>query len=170
MTAYVAFFYVATALVLGGALTVVVSRNIVYAAFGLLVSLIGIAALFLLTFAQFLALVQILIYGGAVVIVIIFALMLTRLDDFRSLSDHRGWPLGALAAVSVFGVMVAAITQTAVKTGPPQGVSFPALGDSLFRSWAVPFEIASLVLLIALIGAIVMVRRSDSNDNQGNSK
>jgi NADH-quinone oxidoreductase subunit J len=158
------FFYFAAALVLGGAITVVMTRNIIYAAFGLLTSLMGIAALFLLTFAEFLALVQVLIYGGAVVIVIIFALMLTRLDDFRQLSDHKGWPLGAAAALALFGLMIAAIVRTPVNTGPREGVSFTVMGESLFQDWAVPFEIASLVLLIALIGAVVMVRRSDPDD------
>jgi NADH-quinone oxidoreductase subunit J len=159
------FFYIAAALVLGGAITVVMTRNIVYAAFGLLASLMGVAALFLLTFAEFLALVQVLIYGGAVVIVIIFALMLTRMDDFRQISDHKGWPMGAVAALAVFGLMVAAIVRTSVNTGPREGVSFTVMGESLFRDWAVPFEIASLVLLIALIGAVVMVRRSDPDDD-----
>jgi NADH-quinone oxidoreductase subunit J len=163
------FFYFAAALVLGGAITVVMTRNIVYAAFGLLTSLMGIAALFLLTFAEFLALVQVLIYGGAVVIVIIFALMLTRLDDFRRLSDHKGWPLGAAAALAVFGLMIAAIVRTPVNTGPREGVSFTVMGESLFQDWAVPFEIASLVLLIALIGAVVMVRRSDPDDDGGSN-
>lgn len=158
--ATVVFFYLAAALVLGGSVGVVTTRNIVHAAFGLLVSLMGIAALFLLAFAQFLALVQVLIYGGAVVIVIIFALMLTRLDDFRRLSDHRSWPIGAVAALTVFGLMIAAVLRTSVRTGPREGVGFASLGESLFRDWAVPFEVASLVLLIALIGAVVMVRRS----------
>ena len=153
-------FYLAAALVLGGAVGVVTTRNIVYAAFGLLASLLGVAALFLIAFAQFLALVQVLIYGGAVVIVIIFALMLTRLDDFRRLSEHRAWPIGAIAALAVFGLLIAATVRTAVSTGPRTGVGFSAVGESLFRDWAVPFEVASLVLLIALIGAVVMVRRS----------
>ncbi len=163
--ATVVFFYLAAALVLGGSVGVVTTRNIVYAAFGLLVTLMGIAALFLLTFAQFLALVQVLIYGGAVVIVIIFALMLTRLDDFRRLSDHRSWPIGAVAALTVFGLMIAAVLRTSVRTGPREGVGFASLGESLFRDWAVPFEVASLVLLIALIGAVVMVRRSSREDD-----
>lgn len=161
------FFYIAAVLVLGGAIGVVMTRNIVYAAFGLLVSLMGIAALFLITFAQFLALVQILIYGGAVVIVIIFALMLTRLDDFRHLSDHRGWPIGAVAALAVFGLMIAAIVRTPVSTVPREAVGFAELGETLFTDWAVPFEVASLVLLIALIGAVVMVRRSDPDSDGG---
>ena len=141
------------------------TRNIVYAAFALLVALIGVAGLFLLAFAEFLALVQILIYGGAIVIVILFALMLTRIQDFEHLSDNRQWPIAAVVATAVFGLLAAAILTTDVRTlvgedGQPvrQGVAFETLGDTLFVQWAVPFEVASLVLLVALIGAVILVR------------
>ncbi len=158
MTITLTLFYVAGALTLGGALGVVMARNIVYAAFALLVALMGVAGLFLLAFAQFLALVQVLIYGGAIVIVILFTLMLTRIQDFRDLSDNAQWPVAALVSAAVFGVMVASILLTEVRTTAPQAVGFEALGETLFEQWAVPFEVASLVLLVALIGAIVMVR------------
>lgn len=142
----------------------VMSRNIVYSAFALLTSLVGVAGLFLLAFAEFLALVQILIYGGAVVIVILFALMLTRIEDFEQLSDHRQWPIAAIVAIAVFGLMAATIVGTAVRTTDREGVSFEALGRSLFTEWAVPFEVASLVLLVALIGSVVLVRSSGGRD------
>jgi NADH-quinone oxidoreductase subunit J len=160
VTPSLVLFYLAGALTLGGALGVVMSRNIVYAAFGLIAALLGVAGVFLLAFAQFLALVQVLIYGGAIVIVIVFALMLTRLEDFRNLSDHKQWPLAALAAMAVFGILVAAIARTAVSTRERAEVGFTLLGEKLFTDWAVPFEVVSLVLLVALIGAVVMVRRT----------
>lgn len=158
-------FYVAGALTLSGALVVVISRNIVYAAFGLLASMVGVAGLFLIAFAEFLALAQLLIYGGAVVIVILFALMLTRIEDFESLSDHPQWPIAALVAIAVFGVIAATIAATAAPaTTERAGISFAALGSSLFTDWAVAFEVASLILLVALIGAIVMVRSTGGRD------
>ena len=157
-------FYVAAALTLAGALVVVISRNIVYAAFGLLASMVGVAGLFLIAFAEFLALAQLLIYGGAVVIVILFALMLTRIEDFESLSDHPQWPIAALVAIAVFGVIAATIAATAAPATERAGISFAALGTSLFTDWAVAFEVASLVLLVALIGAIVMVRSAGGRD------
>lgn len=160
VTPSLVLFYLAGVLTLGGALGVVMSRNIVYAAFGLIVALLGVAGVFLLAFAQFLALVQVLIYGGAIVIVIVFALMLTRLEDFRNLSDHKQWPLAALAAMAVFGILAAAIARTAVSTRERAEVDFTLLGERLFTDWAVPFEVVSLVLLVALIGAVVMVRRT----------
>ena len=157
-------FYIAGALTIGGALGVVLTRNIVYAAFALLVSMLGVAGVFLVLFADFLALVQVLIYGGAVVIVILFALMLTRLQDFEHLSDNRQWPIAAVVAMAVFGLLAAAIAGTSVRTNEDgrQPVEFEKLGSTLFEQWAVPFEIASLVLLVALIGAVVMVREGES--------
>ena len=164
ITPTLVLFYAAGALALGGALVVVMSRNIVHAAFGLLASMVGVAGLFLLAFAEFLALAQLLIYGGAVVIVILFALMLTRLEDFERLSDNPQWPIAALVAIAVFGVIAAAILATAAPATEREGVSFVALGRSLFTDWAVAFEVASLVLLVALIGAVVMVRGAGGRD------
>lgn len=143
---------------------VVLTRNIVYAAFALLASMLGVAGVFLLMFAEFLALVQVLIYGGAVVIVVLFSLMLTRIEDFEHLTEHRSWPLAAIAAISVFGLMSFAALKTNVRVSEPEGVSFTTLGESLFTEWAVPFEVASLVLLVALIGSIILVRVSGGRD------
>ena len=157
-------FYIGAALILGGALGVVMTRNIVYAAFALLASLLGVAGIFLLVFAEFLALVQILIYGGAVVIVLLFALMLTRLDDFRNLTDHRQWPIAAIISIGLFGLLAAAITTTAVRTTERQSVEFETLGKALFTQWAIPFELVSLVLLVALIGSIVLVGTDGDRD------
>ena len=95
LTPSLVFFYIAGALTLGGALGVVLTRNIVYAAFALLVALLGVAGVFLLAFAEFLALVQVLIYGAAIVIVILFALMLTRSGEFDAVTEHRRWPVAA---------------------------------------------------------------------------
>ncbi len=164
VTPSLVLFYVVGALTLGGALGVVMTRNIVYAAFALLASLIGVAGIFLLAFAEFLALVQVLIYGGAIVIVILFALMLTRIEDFEHLTDHRQWPVAAIVAIAVFGIIATTIVTTSVRTTERQGIGFEELGESLFTQWAVPFEVASLVLLVALIGSVVLVRSSGGRD------
>ena len=159
-------FYIAGALTLGGGLGVVMTRNIVYAAFALLASMMGVAGVFLLLFAEFLALVQVLIYGGTVVIVVLFALMLTRIQDFEHLSDNRQWPIAAVIALAIFGLLVVGIAGTDVRVaeGGRQVVEFRALSESLFVQWAVPFEVASLVLLVSLIGAIVMVRSTGGRE------
>ena len=151
-------FLIAAFIALGGALGVVMTRNVVYAAFSLLASLIGVAGLFLIAFAEFLALVQVLIYGGAIVIVILFALMLTRIQDFENLSGNRQWPIAALVSAGLFALLAASVLFTTVRTVPDRkAVSLEDLGQTLFEQWAVPFEIASLVLLVALIGVVVLV-------------
>ena len=164
VTPSLALFYLAATLVMGGALGVVLTRNIVYAAFALLASLMGVAGVFLLMFAEFLALVQVLIYGGAVVIVVLFSLMLTRIQDFERLTDHRQWPLAAVTGIAVFALLTAGILTTNVRTVDRQSVGLDTIGESLFTMWAIPFEVASLVLLVALIGSIVLVRASGDRD------
>ena len=151
-------FYLFGALCLGGALGVVATRNVVYAALALLVSLMAVAGLFLVVFAQFLALVQVLIYGGAIIIVVLFAVMLTRMDEFYSMTDNPQKPLAALSALALLGVLIAAFVQRAPSSGDARSISFESFSDVLFTQWAVPFEIASLVLLVALIGAVVLAR------------
>ena len=152
------FFALGILTVLGGA-GVVFLRNITYAALSLLVSLLAVAGLYLLLFADFLALVQILLYGGAIVIVLLFALMLTRLREFRGSMDNPQKPLAMVVALGILGVLIAALVKGVPNTpGGPKGVALPDLGQELFTRWAIPFEVASLVLLVALIGAIVIAR------------
>ena len=153
-----ALFIVLAVFILGGGLAVVVTRNVVQAALALLVSLVGVAGIYLILYAEFLALVQVLIYGGAIVIVLIFAIMLTRGAEYPRTSDNRQWPLAALAALGLLGVLVPSFLINAVRGTEPSNASFTGIGISLFTTWAVPFEIASLVLLVALIGAIIIAR------------
>ena len=143
---------------LGGGLAVVATRNVVQAALALLVSLLAVAGLYLILFAEFLALVQVLIYGGAIIIVLVFAIMLTRNAEYPRTSPNRLWPLAALAALAVLGVLAPAFLINAVENTEAQNAPFTGIAQSLFTTWAVPFEVASLVLLVALIGAIIIAR------------
>ena len=151
-------FIVLAVLTIGGALGVVVTRNVVHAALALLVSLIAVAGVYLVLFAEFLALVQVLIYGGAIIIVLLFAIMLTRSADYPRISDNKQWPVAAVVALALLGVLVPAFSINSVRGTVAQNASFTGIGESLFTTWAVPFEIASLVLLVALIGAIIIAR------------
>ncbi|MBI4338531.1 MAG: NADH-quinone oxidoreductase subunit J [Chloroflexi bacterium] len=152
-------FYLAGALALGGAVGVVGTRNVVHAALFLLVSLMGVAGIFLLVFAEFLALVQVLLYGGAIIIVVLFALMLTRLQDFGGSMENRQWPIAALAALGLFFVIAFALARSRGSEETERlGPGVQELGRSLFTQWAIPFEVASVLLLVALIGAIVIAR------------
>ena len=158
MSLSLVMFYVLSVVCLGGALGVVLSRNVMYAALLLLVSLIGVAGVFLLLLAEFIALVQVLIYGGAITIVALFVIMLTREQEFLALRDNPQRPLAVVAGLAVFGLLVAAMVNGSPDATVRESVGFGALGESLFTQWAVPFEVASLVLLVALIGAIVISR------------
>ncbi|MEE8519398.1 MAG: NADH-quinone oxidoreductase subunit J [Dehalococcoidia bacterium] len=159
-------FYFLGAATLMAAVGVVTTRNIVYAALFLLGALTGVAGLFVLLFAEFLALVQLLIYGGAIIIVILFGLMLTRSGEYEAVGEHRRWPFAAAASVGLFAVLaVAAVGDSDLFNSDARvGVDLTTLGTTLFEDWAVPFEIASLVLLVALIGAVVIGRAGGPDD------
>src|SRR3989337_217268 len=139
-------FYVVATVTVIGALGVVLARSVVHAALFLILALLAVAGVFILLSAEFLAIVQVLIYGGAVTILILFAMMLTRVRDVAQALDGPQRPFAALAAGAFLGVSILAL------------VPFEQLGDALFRNWAAPFEVASLVLLVALIGAIILAR------------
>ena len=159
-----AVFIVLAVLTIGGGVGVVVTRNVVHAALALLVSLIAVAGLYLVLFAEFLALVQVLIYGGAIIIVLLFAIMLTRNSEYPRITDNKQWPLAALAALAFLGILIPSFLINRVDDTSPQNALFTGIGESLFTTWAVPFEIASLVLLVALIGAII-IARSDEEES-----
>ena len=159
-----AIFVVLAIFTIGGALGVVVSRNVVHAALALLVSLIAVAGIYLVLFAEFLALVQVLIYGGAIIIVLLFAIMLTRNSEYPRIADNKQWPLAAVAALAFLGILIPSFLINKIEDTNAQNASFTGIGESLFTTWAVPFEVASLVLLVALIGAII-IARSDEEES-----
>ena len=161
MSVALALFIVVGALATIGGLGVVSTRNIVYAALFLLLSLMGVAGVYLLVFAEFLALVQVLIYGGAITVVLLFAIMLTRSREYPRIGDNPQWALALVAALAILGVLAAAFL---ARPGPNHAelpkasFTFVGLGTELFTTWALPFEVASLVLLVALLGAIIIAR------------
>ena len=152
------FFYLMAAIVVGGGLGMVLVRNIVHAALFLIMSLLGVAGVYIMLSVEFLALVQILVYGGAVTVLILFALMLTRVRELQGKLDGDQRPLAAVAAIVLLGAFIAMISQTTWPRDIDQlsVISFNDIGISLFNRWAVPFEIASGVLLVALVGAVVL--------------
>ena len=160
MTVILAVFFVVGALALLGSLGVVASRNVVHSALFLILALLAVAGLFVLLLAEFLAIVQVLIYGGAVTIILLFALMLTRAREMPLKLDNSQKPFALVAA----GVAFAVLTGILVASDWPDTIdvaerpSFSGIAQTLFQQWAVPFEVASLILLVALIGAIVISR------------
>ncbi len=163
MTVAQGIFYLIAAVAVAGGLGMVLMRSTVYAALSLILSLLAVAAIYILLGSEFLALVQVLVYGGAVTVLLLFALMLTRTDDLPEAMAGAQWPIGAVASLLLMGLLIAtaATTNWPGDVGRTAVIPFEALGDALFRQWAVPFEIASLVLLIALIGAIIIARQEE---------
>jgi NADH:ubiquinone oxidoreductase subunit 6 (subunit J) len=158
-----AMFIVVSAVAVAGGAGVVLSRSVVYASLYLLLSLMAVAGVYILLFSAFLAVVQVLIYGGAIIVVVLFALMLTRQQDETESLDNHQKPLAVVTGLATLGSLIAII---AINRWPPsvdpEPVGFEALGTELFTRWAVPFELASLLLLVSLIGAIVIARPSES--------
>jgi NADH-quinone oxidoreductase subunit J len=160
MTVAQGIFYLIAALAVAGGLGVVLMRSTVYAALFLILALLAVAGIYILLASEFLALVQVLIYGGAVTVLLIFALMLTRTGDLPEEMVGAQWPIAGLATSLLMGLLIAAVATTnwPGDVGETTIVPFNTLGEALFRQWAVPFEVASLVLFVALVGAIVLAR------------
>ncbi len=158
MTTILVFFFILGAMAIAGSLGTVASRDVVHAALFLLLALLAVAGLFILLLAEFLAIVQVLIYGGAITIIMLFALMLTRARETPPKLDNAQRPIALIAAGAIFATLAVVFLATEWP-GPmddPERPGFRSISEVLFQQWAIPLEIASLVLLIALIGAIVI--------------
>lgn len=166
MTVTDIFFFVFAAVTVLGGLGVVTSRNVAYAAFSLIFTLLSVAALYVLLATEFLALVQILIYAGGIAILLLFALMLTRGRDAPQALDSNQRPLAVVAGAALLGLLIAMVVSTTWPRAAeePAAVAFKAIGDELFQTWVVPFEVASVVLLVALIGGIVLARSDEEEE------
>ncbi|MFY4720117.1 NADH-quinone oxidoreductase subunit J [Streptomyces sp. LaBMicrA B280] len=152
----------------GAALITVTTRQLVHAALWLVVALGGLAVEYLLLTAEFIAWVQVLIYVGSVVVLLLFGLMLTRAPIGRSPDADSGNRWAALAvaiaaAVALVWVVTDAFRTTWIDlTGPAAGTTH-VTGATLFRYWVLPFEALSVLLLAALVGAIVLSRKAKAD-------
>ncbi len=149
---------------LGAALVTVTTRQLVHAALWLVVALGGLAIEYLLLTAEFIAWVQVLIYVGSVVVLLLFGLMLTRAPIGRSpdADSGNGWAaliVAVAAAATLVWVVVDAFRSTWIDLGGAAQGSTKVTGAVLFRHWVLPFEALSVLLLAALVGAIVLSRR-----------
>lgn len=156
------FFYSFAALALAGAILTVTRRNAVHSAIWLIVSLLGVAGLFLLQQAEFLFAVQIVVYVGGIMVLFLFVIMLVNLDRAAHLRqfNRQVWVALVLAGLAAIGL-------TAVLRGPanvapalssPEGNTL-ALANVMFREYLLPFELVSALLLVAIVGAVVMARK-----------
>jgi NADH-quinone oxidoreductase subunit J len=160
-------FYIFALMVLGGGVMTITRRNAVHSALWLIVSLLGTAGLFLLRQAEFLFAVQIVLYIGGVVLLILYVVMLVNLDETAKAKQFNKQWLVALVCVMVVGAELAFVLGRglgSLRLPAPGGApaaegNTERVADVLFSEYLLPFEIASLLLLVAVVGAVVMAKK-----------
>ena len=162
------FFALAAAMCIS-ALRMVTTQNLVHAALYLTVVLAGAAGIYILLAAEFVAVTQVLVYIGAIVVLVLFGLFLTRapLGTAQDLDNNQRW-LAAAISLLLFGVLGVVLQRgfkgthvnaTYIGDVPVHGSNTAAVGLSIFHDFVIPFEAASVLLLAALVGAVVIARR-----------
>lgn len=172
----IATFVVGAILVLGGALGVISLRNPVHAALSLVVTLFGIAVLFVAQEAHFLAAVQIIVYAGAIVVLFLFVIMLLGVDRTEVATGVKlrvQKPLAFVFAFAIVGLVLAianltwdatgARSQGGVLSGP--GANVEKIADSIFTQYLFPFEATSVLLVIAVVGAVFLSRSAKAEES-----
>lgn len=149
---------------------VVTTRQLVHAALYLVLALAAVAGCFLALSAEFLAWVQVLVYVGAVIVLLLFGIMLTRAPIGRIDGLTRPRPLipilvAAASGIGLAGVLIAGFGATTVDLSGPAAGAASTTGAAIFRTWIVPFELLSVLLLAALIGAIALSKGDDQSDD-----
>jgi NADH-quinone oxidoreductase subunit J len=156
-------FGIVAALMILGAIRVVTSNNVVHAALWLVLVLAGAAAQYILLAAEFVAITQVLVYVGAVMVLFIFGTMLTRAQIGRERDlNNRGWPLALLVALVLGGTLVYVLVDAFGDDELPEDPAIQSVqnvSDSIFGPYLIPFWALSFVLLAAMVGAIVLARK-----------
>ena len=157
-----AVFYLVATFTIACALGVALSNNIMYSAFALMGTLLGVAAVFVVLGADFLGVVQLLVYVGGILVLTLFAVMLThRIADVNVSNRAVGRPLAIVLVGAVLWWMIkvaSAATWVVKETAAPAPTTY-GIGNAFLADYVLPYEIASLVLLVALIGAVVVSRK-----------
>jgi NADH-quinone oxidoreductase subunit J len=162
MSAGAVVFWVLAAVTVGSAAVVVLARSLIYSAFALLFTFFWVAGLYVLLGADFLAATQLLIYVGGILVLLLFGVMLThKIYDLDLRSEITQPWAGPLIAGGIFVVLTAIAVQTEWATGPPRAPAptTRTIGEMFMGPFLLPFEAASILLLVALMGAAMIVRR-----------
>ena len=166
MTPQIAVFLVLAAVTVAGAISLILQRHPIHSALSLITVMVALAGLYLLQGADFIAAVQIIVYGGAIMVLFIFVIMLLNAGEEERTSASRmarfvGVPLGVVFLIEV-AYWIGRATQH-LSAAPAEAVSTRDLSTLLFREYVFPFELTSFLILIALLGALVLARREDSD-------
>jgi NADH-quinone oxidoreductase subunit J len=167
-TGSIVAFWVLAALTVGAAVAVPATRNLIHAVVYLIVSFLGVAGLYVTLSADFIAVAQVLIYAGAVSVLILFAIMLTPQagrDNAESTLMRYPAALLALLVAATIGFVSLETNWTVVSDGGFEETA-PEIGRALLSDFVLPFEIASVLLLVAMIGAIVLVQPEPAEEKE----
>lgn len=168
-------FYVISAIILGGALAMVSSRALVRSVIWMVVSFVGVGALFILLQAEFIGVVQVLVYAGGIVVLFLFVIMLVNLGDFQRMEYlHRQWLPAVLLVCLLFAeigfLLWAGTRDTVAPTAEQLDATLRSVDGSvvgnvetvgmvLYTDFILPFEVVSVLLLVAMIGAIYLAKK-----------
>ena len=157
------FFFLAAIAVLG-AISLILQRHPIHSALSLIVVMVALAGLYLLMGAEFVAAVQIIVYGGAIMVLFIFVIMLLNagVEERTNMSKMAGWA-GLPLAITLMGFLAAAVARSTdrVQAVAQSGATAPTkvVAGLLFQEFVYPFELTSFLILVAIIGAIVLAQR-----------
>jgi len=167
MTAPLAVFFLLAALAVIGAVSLILQKHPIHSALSLIVVMIALAGLYLLLGAEFVAAVQIIVYGGAIMVLFVFVIMLLNagVEEHTSISKMAGAP-GLLLVVVLAGFVAATIARStaSIQTTPQTGelASTTGISNMIFKDFVYPFELTSFLILVAVLGATVLAQREKS--------
>jgi len=160
------FFYGLSISAIVFAIAVITRKNAVHAALSLIGTLVSLAGLYLMLYAPFVAAVQIVLYAGGIMVLFLFVIMLVNLEkNIREIQFNKQWLVGTIAALSLGGLLLFVfykgyeIFPNHNFAGMPEGQNTQQIGLALYGQYMLPFEIASLLLLVAIVGAVVMAKK-----------
>ena len=159
------FFYFLSAIAILSAILVITRKNAVHSALSLIVTLLSLAGIYLMLYAPFVAGVQIVLYAGGIMVLFLFVIMLVNLDKAAKEEQfNHQWHIGILASL-VLGALFLYVYMKGKAIFPANAVSLneatntQQIGLALFSQYLLPFEVASLLLLVAIVGAVVMAKK-----------
>jgi NADH-quinone oxidoreductase subunit J len=164
MNAPLIIFFVLAVMAILGAISLILQSHPIHSALSLIVVMVALAGLYLLMGAEFVAAVQIIVYGGAIMVLFVFVIMLLNagVEERTNVSKLAGWA-GLPLAIALMGFLAAAVARSAdrVQAAAQTGATAPtkALAGLLFQEFVYPFELTSFLILVAILGAIVLAQR-----------
>ena len=169
MSVQLLMFFACALLAVGGAVVLILAREPIHSALALILVMVSLAVLYLLLGAPFIAAVQIIVYAGAIMVLFVFVIMLLNAGveertDYSKIAKFAGVPLAFFLLLEIAHWLYHAPAGTAIANGaggPQEAASTYTLSELLFRQYLFPFEATSILILIAILGALVLARRED---------